>query len=200
MSLKISLIILFLNFSFSVSNTFSSNAFGIVVDSKGYSNLIRDNVLIKINFGQELMIGDIIEFSDGAKITLVGYKNCEEWNLSSPIQVIIKTDTDILTETDKILPTRTLPACYQPESYISYTAYKIGGTVLRGRPDTINDQEIAKIRRSAESGRASNSELIGLITHDINKGMKNSAQKYYYQLLKQNPNAQLPFPLMQLLE
>jgi len=176
------------------SMVLGAGEFGLILDVKGKPVIKRGNSIIHAEFGQEVAIGDSLRTKLQDLIVIVAYKTCEEWTLSGSQLVKILDESNISCASGSISPARKLPVCYQPELFDPKCPTVMGGIQLRGvgRNQPENGPGMDKLKQTADSGKASNSELMSLIIFSLSQGDEHQAKKYFSQLSAQNPGAAIP--------
>jgi hypothetical protein len=171
----------------SLTPSFSSEAgnsqFGMITDISGKAAIQRQSNNVKISFGSGVLQDDKIVLDKDAKIVMVAYENCSEWNISGPGDITINkvpTGSNL-----SVVSSRKLPICYVPGDFHGTDSKTMGGLQLRG------GTFITNLRNEFKKGNSSNSDLLTIILYDLKKGNKEKAKPYFEKLKKRVPQDQL---------
>jgi len=172
--------------------------FGIIMDVSGQPSLNRDGQIIHVEVGQELLVGDIINVPDQSQLVFVTYETCEELTFDESAEVLIVNEDKIVVQKGQLLRLKQLPVCYKPESFVYDGPNITGGILLRGAKPGPSDnlEEIARMRKAAIEDKTTNSELMSLIIFDLQNDDESQARSYYEQLMRKNPEASVPAPVL----
>lgn len=158
--------------------------FGIVMDLSGKVTIKRGANTIPADLGVNIVKGDMIILNKKAKAVIVSYNECQEWNLSEAKRFLVKGETILVN--GKPLPySRRLPVCYSMEEIKRAGSEPVGGFVLRGPNDPL-----AELREEFNSGKASNSTVMILLMHELNRGEVEKARPYYEFLKNRLPDSE----------
>jgi hypothetical protein len=158
--------------------------FGIVMDLSGKVTIKHGVSTKPADLGINIVTGDIIILDKKAKAVIVSYGDCQEWNLSGANRFIVKGGTILVN--GKPLPySRRLPVCYSMEEVKKPGSEPVGGFVLRGPNDPL-----AELRKEFNSGKASNSTVMILLMHELNRGEVEKARPYYEFLKERLPDSE----------
>lgn len=191
---KLSITGLIVIFFFFLCQTLQAEEFGIIMEVAGKPNINREGETIAADFGQELQVGDILNAEEGSMMIVVAYESCEEWKLTGPEQVLVETNSNLISLSGPLSPARRLPVCYKPEAFAYGGPNVMGGTLLRSTEgEAVDVDKVNQIRQNAE---LTNSELMSLLMFDLQNGDKEKAVEYYEMLMSRNPSAQIPQPIL----
>jgi hypothetical protein len=158
--------------------------FGIVMDLSGKVTIKHGVNAKAADLGSNIVIGDMIILNKNANAVIVSYEDCREWRLSGAKRFLIKAGTILVN--GKSLPySRRLPVCYSMEEIRRAGSEPVGGFVLRGPNDPL-----AELREEFNSGKASNSTVMILLMHELNRGEIEKAKPYYEFLKKRLPDSE----------
>jgi hypothetical protein len=158
--------------------------FGIVMDLSGKVTIKHGVNTKPADLGINIVTGDMIILDKKAKAVIVSYVDCQEWSLSGAKRFLIKAGTILVN--GKSLPySRRLPVCYSMEEIRRAGSEPVGGFVLRGQNDPL-----AELREEFNSGKASNSTVMILLMHELNRGEVEKAKPYYEFLKKCLPDSE----------
>jgi hypothetical protein len=158
--------------------------FGIVMDLSGKVTIKHGVNTKTADLGSNIVTGDMIIIDKKAKAVIVSYGDCLEWSLSEAKRFIVKGGTIFVN--GKPLPySRRLPVCYSMEEIKKAGSEPVGGFVLRGPNDPL-----AELREEFNSGKASNSTVMILLMHELNRGEVEKARPYYEFLKKRLPDSE----------
>jgi hypothetical protein len=181
----------------------AGDGFGIVLEVRGAPTIQRGGSTITARFGDELVPGDSLVTGGDDQLILVAYATCDEWTLPAMSEARIIDTGTISSGKGGLTRSARLPVCYTPESFPVGGPNVIGGTLMFSpppKPAGNRDDGMGKLQHAAETGQASNSELMSLIVFSLRQGRTQQARTYFSQLLARNPGAMLPAPLSQRLE
>jgi hypothetical protein len=158
--------------------------FGIVMDLSGKVTIKHGVNTKPADLGSNIVTGDMIIIDKKAKAVIVSYGDCLEWSLSEAKRFIVKGGTILVN--GKPLPySRRLPVCYSMDEIKKAGSEPVGGFVLRGPNDPL-----AELREEFNSGKASNSTIMILLMHELNRGEVEKARPYYEFLKKHLPDSE----------
>ena len=154
--------------------THASEECAIVTDLSGTVTVLRNGKNMPLDIGHALFVGDEILLAQGATLIAVTYEDCAEWRWAGGETISVESE-GFQSKGHEFDPSRELPMCYHPDSYEKTDSNVIGGFVLRGSPS----DPLAPLRKEFAEGNASNSSLIALVLHEIEKGNMEQAKKYF---------------------
>jgi hypothetical protein len=158
--------------------------FGIVMDFSGKVTIKRGANIIPADLGVTIVTGDVIILYEKARTVIVSYGECLEWRLAGPKRILVKGGT-ILADGKPLPYSRRLPVCYSTEEIKKAGSEPVGGFVLRGPKDPL-----AELRAEFNSGKASNSTVMILLMHELNRGELEKARPYYEFLKNHLPESE----------
>jgi hypothetical protein len=181
----------------------AGEGFGIILEIRGAPAIQRGGSTIAARFGDELVPGDSMETGSDDQLIFVAYATCDEWTLPAMSEARIIDAKTISSGKGGLTRSARLPVCYTPEAFSVGGPNVIGGTLLYSPPPKSakgKDTGMGKLQHAADTGQASNSELMSLIVLSLRQGRTQQARAYSSQLLARNPGAELPAPLLQRME
>lgn len=188
--------------------------FGIITDDSGEVKLLSNGKEKTRLSGSSIATGDRLLLGKGASVTVVAYSNCWEYLIKGQGKVEISKDGVKVIEGFKNIKTsiRELPVCIKPggkdsaagglalisrdgtlppESASVPAAAAAENSGQPGKGAIEPEQRLVaagvgveSLRKEFEDGKASNSTLITLILHDLEKGDKERAKTYLTELEK----------------
>lgn len=170
-------------FNISSLKSYAFEECAIVTDLSGAVTVLRNGERILLDIGHALFVGDEILIAQGSTLIAVTYDDCIEWRWDSEGTVSVEGE-GFVEKGHASTPFRELPVCYIPDSYGKTDSNIIGGFVLRGGPS----DPVVALRTEFASGEASNSTLVTLVLHEIDKGNKEQAEKYFEELQRRHPD------------
>jgi hypothetical protein len=157
--------------------------YGIIQDLAGSTEIVRADERFAADIGETLLEGDRLDLAEGARLTLVIYDGCAEWQAQGPGVIAISAAGMGGERPGALRRLRELPVCYEPEDLNTLDDHApIAGILLRG----IQRDPVRALREEFASGEISTPALITLIQYDIVNGKYKNIEPYL-QRLEQHP-------------
>ena len=170
-----------------VTTTNAADDFGIVTDLSGNTEIKRAIKSLPATVGFNLTIGDSLVLGKNAKITIVSYDQCLEWNIKGPGTTELKYGSTLFNG-KKLRHDRRLPVCYSMSAATTNVSDHMGGIVLRGGGPK---DPVADLREEFSAGSAVNSTIFTLLMHELNSGNIEKSRPYYEEMKKRMPDAEI---------
>ncbi len=208
---RIMVAIVFL-FSFGYASSAVAQDYGVVMDVSGNVELSAKGKKTALDLGKGIAVGDSISLKEKGRLSLVGYKGCEQWEFTGPATVRItgKNPEAEKGSKGKVVMARKLPVCYKPGDVKASGSHEQGGLVLMANPTPVEEDmsgptpsemsesapaqdngQIEQMRKDFKDGKADNAALVTLVMHDLKMHDQEGARPYFMELKKRAPNSEL---------